>query len=229
MNRDELLRIARDRLYPSLTNPNYLVLRARRVIFSDWMRNLPDGVDVLDVGGRYQPYRPLLQEKTKTYVALDVEPSELLSVRASGEHLPFADASFDLAIATQVFEYFEVPQQAAAELYRVLRPGGVLLMSTAFLAPRFVDEELWRYTAQGLRNLLAAFAQITVQPELSNLASVCRLKNLFLHDALILPALRKLYGFTICPVINLMGRAFEAAAFSRSDNWAGNYSVRAIK
>ena len=56
----ELAAIAHLRLYPSLTNPSYLVLRSRRLLFSNWTRTLGNNLTVLDVGGRYQPYRPLL-------------------------------------------------------------------------------------------------------------------------------------------------------------------------
>ena len=38
--------------------------------------------------------------------------------------LPFPDASFDAAVATQVYEYIADMPRALAELHRVLRPGG---------------------------------------------------------------------------------------------------------
>jgi ubiquinone/menaquinone biosynthesis C-methylase UbiE len=44
------------------------------------------------------------------------------------EQLPFADASFDAVTATGVLEYSDVPR-ALAELERVLRPGGVAVVS----------------------------------------------------------------------------------------------------
>jgi arsenite methyltransferase len=45
--------------------------------------------------------------------------------------LPFPDASFDAATSTQVYEYVPDLDRALAELYRVLRPGGrVLILDT---------------------------------------------------------------------------------------------------
>ena len=38
--------------------------------------------------------------------------------------LPYADASFDAAVCTQVYEYVPAIDRALAELYRVLKPGG---------------------------------------------------------------------------------------------------------
>ena len=58
--------------------------------------------------------------------AREVAPTATL-VRARGEALPFATATFDGAIARHVLEHVPDPRQAVAELRRVLRPGAVLL------------------------------------------------------------------------------------------------------
>jgi arsenite methyltransferase len=45
--------------------------------------------------------------------------------------LPFADATFDAAVSTQVYEYVSALTDALNELYRVLRPGGrVVIVDT---------------------------------------------------------------------------------------------------
>src|SRR5215467_3009633 len=111
MTREELVKVANARLYPSLCNPNYLVLRSRRIIFAPHMQKLPSGLTVLDIGGRYQPYRPLLEGKFKKYFALDVARTEFVSAVGSGEDIPFKSESFDVVIATGVFEYFRQPHQ----------------------------------------------------------------------------------------------------------------------
>jgi SAM-dependent methyltransferase len=43
--------------------------------------------------------------------------------------LPLADGSLDGVVASSVFEYLADPPRVAAELARVLRPGGVLLLT----------------------------------------------------------------------------------------------------
>ena len=50
--------------------------------------------------------------------------------QANLEQLPFDDGAFDLVLSTQVIEHVLDPPLAAAELARVLRPGGVLVLST---------------------------------------------------------------------------------------------------
>jgi demethylmenaquinone methyltransferase/2-methoxy-6-polyprenyl-1,4-benzoquinol methylase len=68
---------------------------------------------------------------SRRVVALDPESAMLgrnplgRRVAGYGEHLPFADASFDGVFSAYVFRNLESVPAALAEIYRVLRPGGV--------------------------------------------------------------------------------------------------------
>jgi SAM-dependent methyltransferase len=227
---DTLQRQARARLYPSLTNPNYLALRARRKNLARWAKEIPgEQLMVLDVGGRYQPYRPLLDGRIRQYVGLDVLRTELVDVIASGEALPFAAASFDVVIATQVFEYFAAPQRAAEQIWQALKPGGVLLASMAACTPRAVDEEHWRFTPTGLRWLLKPFARVEIIPEVYSVGGLARTVNQGLDSFVRYPGLRYVYRRTVCPLINLAGLAAEGMNLTKNDQFTTNYSVRAVK
>jgi ubiquinone/menaquinone biosynthesis C-methylase UbiE len=60
------------------------------------------------------------------------EASAILTfARADGHDLPFADQSFDAAVCISVLEFCERPSQVLAEVRRVLRPGGRLLVANA--------------------------------------------------------------------------------------------------
>jgi SAM-dependent methyltransferase len=58
-----------------------------------------------------------------------------LDVVADAHALPFADASFDFVFSLAVFEHLHSPWIAAAEIARVLRPGGRAYTLAAFLQP----------------------------------------------------------------------------------------------
>jgi SAM-dependent methyltransferase len=227
--RSELLEIAHARLYPSLRNPNYLVLRSRRLIFESYIRTLPDNLAILDIGGRIQPYRPLLEGKIAKYFALDVQDIGFVNVVGSGDQIPFRDGIFDLVVATEVFPYIRHPDHAAAEIHRVLKPGGSALLSVAAVAPRFGDDEYWRFLPRGLHALFGTFSQATITPEVSSIGGFCRLLNLGFHDFLKFQALKAIYEWTVCPVINLLGLALEHARLTSNDQWTGNYNVIAVK
>jgi SAM-dependent methyltransferase len=49
--------------------------------------------------------------------------------RADAESLPFASASFDHVVCLGVFEYLSTYDRCLVEIHRVLRPGGVLIIS----------------------------------------------------------------------------------------------------
>jgi ubiquinone/menaquinone biosynthesis C-methylase UbiE len=44
--------------------------------------------------------------------------------------MPFPDAHFDIVVSSEVIEHTPNPEQAIKEIYRVLKPGGVMVLST---------------------------------------------------------------------------------------------------
>lgn len=230
-SRDELLRLAHRRLYPTLADPNFLVLQSRRRILQEWIRELRKGatLTVLDVGGRLQPYRPLFESPATRYWSCDIAKTELVDVVGSGEALPFASEFCDVVLCTQVFEYFTHPHIAAMEMHRVLKPKGVLLMSVVSCAPRFGDDEHWRYTPSGIRELLRSFSTTTITPETLSVGGLLRTINLGVHTFAHFRLLRRMCELTICPCINLIGLGFEKLRVTENDQFAPNYSVIAFK
>ena len=52
--------------------------------------------------------------------------SEVPTMAAEGEHLPFDDSSFDIVLSDNVIDHAEDPQRIVDEMARVLKPGGLL-------------------------------------------------------------------------------------------------------
>jgi arsenite methyltransferase len=82
--------------------------------------------------------------------------------QAAADQLPCAEEAFDVAVSTQVFEYVEDVPAALAEVHRVLRPGGrVLLLDTDW------DSIVWRSgDDQRMARVLAAWEEHLVDPHL---------------------------------------------------------------
>jgi SAM-dependent methyltransferase len=82
--------------------------------------------------------------------------------------IPFEDASIDVAIVTEVLEHCANPFAAVAELYRVVKPGGLLFVTSPFFWPTHGIEgeyqDYWRFTRQGWELLFARFASVSVVP-----------------------------------------------------------------
>lgn len=60
---------------------------------------------------------------------------------AAGEHLPYSDATFDLVICMDVLEHVQDVKSVLGEIYRVLKPGGLVLTTVpnrhAFRDPHY--------------------------------------------------------------------------------------------
>ena len=101
------------------------------------------GASVADIGcGRGAMLRRL--SASGGYVLYGAEPDEALCAQASltcpdaeiacagADRLPYADGALDAAILECVFSLLESPTDAVGELARVIRPGGVLLLSDLY-------------------------------------------------------------------------------------------------
>ena len=220
----------RERLNPSLSNPNWLVLRRRREIFRKWLAQVEGrDLNVLDVGGRIQPYRPLLEGRLRRYLAVDLRPTPLVNIVARGEQIPLASAQFDLVICTQVLEYIPEPAAVIAEIYRVLKPGGCLLLSVPAVFPRDSDQDSWRFLPESLRCLLRSFHDVEVEAEGSSVAGVFRTACVCLVMFAKPGFLGKLLRLTLIPALNITAVSLESILNSSNDQIAANFSAFAKK
>ena len=109
------------------------------------------------------------------YMALDlpVDGGQPYGARpdafARVEALPLADASVDAVACFEVLEHVDAPALAIAEAARVLRSGGLYVVSTPFLYPLHDQpRDFRRYTPFGLEQALSAagFEVVSIRPML---------------------------------------------------------------
>jgi SAM-dependent methyltransferase len=97
-----------------------------------WLAPRIGGGPVLEIGPGLRPTAPV---RTSTFVDASAHALQQLEERgartaSAGPTLPFADASFDAALAFEVLEHVEEDRSLLDEIARVTRPGAVLVLST---------------------------------------------------------------------------------------------------
>ncbi len=159
----DLERIRRTRRHPTRTQPDYIVLT---VLLHELRRVLAQishpVVDVLDLFAATKPYRDLLPPSTN-YVTMDIDEHYGEQDVVSDEFLPFADDAFDLILFTEAFHYVTEPEAGIAELGRVLRPGGTLVLTMPLVWEydrRTVER---RYTGPQLAGLFEGWEKVSIE------------------------------------------------------------------
>jgi SAM-dependent methyltransferase len=97
------------------------------------------------------------------WIALDIRADLIPDVVGRGEALPFRSDTFDAVVCSEVIEHVEDPAALVRELYRVVRKGGHLLLSSPFLFPIHGDPyDYHRLTETRLRRLLQNFSEVQI-------------------------------------------------------------------
>jgi len=70
-------------------------------------------------------------------------------------------SSFDVVISIEVLEHCYNPQRAINEIYRILKPGGICILSTRFFHPLHPSpHDYYRFTDEGLNYLFTPFSSV---------------------------------------------------------------------
>lgn len=176
---------------------------------------------VLDVGAGQAPWRELLAHAD--YVGLDVESVGDFGMQRTagiiyydGLRMPFTDGSIDHVLCSEVMEH--VPDGAAfvAEIARVLRPGGTLVLTIPWSARlHHLPHDYSRLTRYGLTALLQAggFHNIQVQERGNDVSVVAnKIIVMLMRMARPKPATRVLWCWPLALLLAPVGCAFVLAA-----------------
>jgi SAM-dependent methyltransferase len=143
------------RLYPRLTDPDFLLLTSLREAIRLHAKHC-QGV-IVDYGCGEKPYMPLFPGAAR-YVGVDfcVNGPNDVRLRPDGG-LPLDNDFADVVVSFQVLEHVPDVSFYLSECFRVLRPGGQLLLSTHGIWPYHPGpnyDDFWRWTSSGLRRVM---------------------------------------------------------------------------
>ena len=108
---------------------------------------------LLDLGCGEQPHRHLFGH-VERYIGVDLPPSGRVDFYGDGMALPIRDEVFHTVLCNQVLEHVPEPTRLMEEVARVLKPGGVLLLTTPQTWGLHLEpHDFYRYTKYGLKYL----------------------------------------------------------------------------
>ena len=94
----------------------------------------------------------------RNFTGVDFRPGPGVDVVANVENLPFADGSVGTVLAFSVFEHVKHFWKGFDEVFRILRPDGVLLVCTPFyFHVHDYPSDYWRFTPEAIDSLLERY------------------------------------------------------------------------
>jgi SAM-dependent methyltransferase len=106
---------------------------------------------ILNIGSGNQPCEPRT-------INVDMIDYKNVDVVCDIHDLPFQDNSIDAAMSIAVLEHVKDPAKVLAEVYRVLKPGGLIFTVVPFMQPFHASpHDYQRYTLPGIEHLHREF------------------------------------------------------------------------
>lgn len=101
--------------------------------------------------------------KGKSYVGCDMREGVGVDKVLNLHAIDVPDESVGTVITLDTLEHVEFPHKALSEIYRILKPGGMVVLSTV-LDFRIHDSpaDYWRFTPDGLKSILKPFSSVFV-------------------------------------------------------------------
>jgi SAM-dependent methyltransferase len=114
---------------------------------------------LLDFGCGAKPYQNIIN--VREYIGLDFpseghdHSNELIDVFYDGKNIPFENNFFDSIFSSEVFEHVFNLEEVLLELFRVLKPGGIILVTCPFaIGEHEQPNDFARYTSFALNHIM---------------------------------------------------------------------------
>lgn len=148
-----------ERIHPSIFHPRYYHLRQLKREMIRTMERFRDRLQqqgLLDYGCGSMPYRELFSPVVGWYKGADIPENTAADVSLNEGRVDLPDGAAGVVLSTQVLEHVDDPVLYLAEAYRILQPGGLLILSTHGIWRYHPDpQDFWRWTTDGLHRIIS--------------------------------------------------------------------------
>lgn len=174
---------------------------------------------VIDVGCGEKPYADFFEGAR--YLGLNYGTDDASpDIVGDAQRLPLKNDCADIVFSTQVIEHVPYPEKLVGEAFRVLKPGGILLLTGPFYWPLHEEpHDFYRFTRYGFEHMLvsAGFEVMDIQGDAGAVTQAAVALIEVLPRSLLFMA----------PLINLVTPGLQR--FSRNEKSTLNYIVLARK
>jgi SAM-dependent methyltransferase len=202
-------------------NPNSNSIASNRYLVREYLNNVINQIArsidytaypaVLDLGCGSKRYATYFSS-SKMYIGIDTKSSEAVDIMSAGEYLPFKNSTFNVVLCTQMLEHAENPLDVLKEIYGVLAPGGLLILSThGIWSEEHEPKDFWRWTYQGLAKIInSAGFEITKHFSMKPSASLVQFVQLYTPGG-------SFSKFVISPFLNTVGEKISAKVLQNKE------------
>jgi len=112
-----------------------------------FLKEFPEDAVLLNIGSGVHRFE-------KNVINVDIFPYTEVDIVADATALPFAENSVDGIVCEMLIEHVPNPQKIIDEIFRVLRPGGKMCVSTPFMFPfHACPNDFYRWSSTGIHEL----------------------------------------------------------------------------
>lgn len=164
VKKDRVLLRQVQRYRPNIGEPYFELNRAISVKL-DSVRHMLVGRRILDIGAGEIPFSKFYENLQVD--TCDIQQNSLGTINFTFEangNLPFASESYDVLLIFDVLEHVKLDVHFIQECSRILRPGGMMVLTVPFMY-RFHEEpyDYRRYTPSGINYLIAEVGSLDIK------------------------------------------------------------------
>lgn len=137
------------RSYIFYSSPDKLLIR--RAVRS-YLAQREGYANALEVGAGSAQMTEVIKRSSRidNYIVSDYAAGNEAVLICDAQDLPFADNTFDLVTSFEVLEHIQRPHEFIEQMFRVLQPNGVAIISVPFVYGRHDFHDYHRWTKEGL-------------------------------------------------------------------------------
>ncbi len=124
---------------------------------------------VLDIGCGNKPYKGFFENRTESYTGCDIIQSDRneVDIICPATNIPLPENTMDTVFSTQVIEHVAEHGKLLSEAFRILKPGGYLILSGPMHWEHHeIPFDFFRFTRYGFEYLLQkeGFINLRINP-----------------------------------------------------------------